>query len=243
MTILYLLQAAFTIWMLVDAVRRRPILYWYVIIFLPFGPFVYFFAFKIHDYELGWLRRLVRPEPPAPSLADLRERVRQSPSVANQMSLANALHDAGEYADAARCFEAVLEARADEPDALYGLGRCRLELGEPEAAVELLTRLTAQKRAYRDYAGCLELAEALTKSGRDEDAIDLLEGVLRTSPRPQHGVLLAKHLIAASRIERAQEVLRETVADHERSPAAIQRRDRDAAREAAALLKRISPRG
>ncbi len=101
MTILYLLQPAFTIWMLVDALRRRPILYWYVIIFLPFGPFVYFFAFKIHDYDLGWLGRIVRPAPPAPSLAELRERVRQSPSLANRMRLANALHDAGDYAEAA----------------------------------------------------------------------------------------------------------------------------------------------
>ncbi len=243
MTILYLLQAAFTIWMLVDALRRRPIIYWYVIIFLPFGPFVYFFAFKIHDYDLGWLGRIVRPAPPAPSLAELRERVRQSPSLANRMRLANALHDAGDYAEAAATFETILESRGDEPDALYGLGRCKMELGEPEAAVLLLSKLVEKNRAYRDYAGCLELAEALTKAGHDDEAIELLEGVLRSSPRPQHAVPLAKHLIAVTRIERAQQVLREAVADHERSSGAIQRRDRDAAREAATLLKSISPRG
>jgi hypothetical protein len=49
--------------------------------------------------------------------------------------------------------------------------------------------------------------------------------------------------VAASRVEEAQKVLREALADHERSPAANQRRDRDAAREAAALLKSISPGG
>jgi hypothetical protein len=243
MTILYLLQAAFTIWMLVDAVRRRPILYWYVIIFLPFGPLVYFFAFKIHDYDLGWLRRIVSPAPPPPSVAELRERLRRSPSVANRLLLASALHDAGEYAEAAESFGIVLEGRADDPDALYGLGRCRMELGEPEAAVELLSKLVAKSRTYRDYAACLELAEALTKAGRDDEAIDLLEGVVRSSPRPQHSVALARHLIAAARIERAQEVLREAIADHERSPAALRRRHRDAAREAVTLLKSISSRG
>jgi hypothetical protein len=240
MTILYLLQAAFTIWMLVDAVRRRPLLYWYVIIFLPFGPFVYFFAFKIHDYELAWLHRLFRPSPPAPSLAELRELVRQSPSVANKMRLGGALHDAGEYAEAAAIFDEVLAGRADDPDALYGLGRCRIELGEPEAAVELLSKLVAKNRAYRDYAACLELAEALATSGHDAEAIDLLEGVVRSSPRPQHAVPLAKHLVEASRIERAQEVLRAAIADHQSSPPNIQRRDRAAARDAAALLKSIS---
>jgi hypothetical protein len=242
MTLLYLLQAAFTIWMLVDAVQRRPIVYWYVIIFLPFGPLVYFFAFKIHDYDLEWLRRVVRQEPPSSSIAELRERVRQSPSLHNRMRLANGLHDAREYAEAAAIFEEILDNRADEPDALYGLGRCRMELGEPEAAVELFSRLTAKNRAYHDYAACLELAEALAKAGSDDDAIELLEGVVRSSPRPQHRVALAKHLIAAARIEQAQEALREAVDDHERSAAAIQRRDRDAAREAAALLKSISSR-
>jgi hypothetical protein len=242
MTILYLLQAAFTIWMLVDAVKRRPIVYWYVIIFLPFGPFVYFFAFKIHDREFDWLRNLFRGAPRAPSLADLRERAKESPSVENRMRLANALHDAGEYAEAAEVFEAILGSRGDEPDALYGLGRCRMELGEPEAAVELLTRLVEKNRAYRDYAACLELAEALTRAGHDDEAIDLLQGLLRSSPRPRHAVALARRLVVMARIEEAQRILREALADHERNHAANQRRDRDDAREAAELLKSISPK-
>jgi hypothetical protein len=44
-------------------------------------------------------------------------------------------------------------------------------------------------------------------------------------------------------VERALQVLREAIADHERSPAALRRRDRDAAREAATLLKSVSSRG
>jgi hypothetical protein len=239
MTILYVVQAAFTIWMLVDAVRRRPLLYWYVILFLPFGPLVYFFAFKIRDYDLGWLKRAVRTER-APSIEELRAELRRSPSFANRMRLANALHDAGQYADAARSFEIVLESRGDEPDALYGLACCRMELGEPEAAIEPLSKLIARNRAYRDYAACLELAEAFSKCGRDDDAIDLLEGLVRQSPRPRHSVALADCLVAASRIEEAQQVLRDALADHEGSPPAIKKRDREAAREATALLQAIS---
>jgi hypothetical protein len=240
MTILYLLQAAFTIWMLVDAVKRRPILHWYVIIFLPFGPLVYFFAFKIHDREFDWLRGLFRVAPRAPSLADLRARAKESPSVENRMRLANALHDAGAYAEAAEVFESVLGTQSDLPDALYGLGRCKMELGEPDAAVELLTRLVEKNRAYRDYAACLELAEALTRTGEDDEAIELLQGLLRSSPRPAHAVALAKRLLAVARVEDAQRVLRESLADHERNHAANQRRDRDAAREVAELLRSIS---
>lgn len=242
MTILYLLQSVFTIWMLVDAVKRRPIIYWYVIIFLPFGPFVYFFAFKIHDREFDWLRNLFRVAPRGPSLTDLRERAKESPSVENRMRLGNALHDAGHYAEAAEVFEGILGTHADEADALYGLGRCKMELGEPQAAVELLTRLVERNRAYRDYTACLELAEALTRTGDDDEAIELLQGLLRASPRPRHAVALARRLVVVGRIEEAQQILRESLADHERSHAANQRRDRQDAGEAAELLKSISPK-
>jgi hypothetical protein len=106
--------------------------------------------------------------------------------------------------------------------------------------VELLTRLVEKNRAYRDYAACLELAEALTRTGQDDEAIELLQGLLRSSPRPAHAEALAKRLLAVARVEDAQRVLRESLADHERNHAANQRRDRDAAREAAELLRSIS---
>jgi hypothetical protein len=240
MTILYLVQLVFSVWMLVDAVKRRALFYWYIVLFVPFGPLVYFFAVKINDYELRWLRDVVAPKERPPTIEELRAELRKSPSFANRMRLANALHDAGQYADAARSFEIVLESRGDEPDALYGLGRCRMELGEPEAAVEPLSKLIAKNRAYRDYAACLELAEAFSKSGRDDDAIDLLEALVRQSPRPRHSVALADCLVAASRVEEAQQVLRDALADHESSSPAIKKRDRETAREAAALLKAIS---
>jgi hypothetical protein len=242
MTLLFLLQAAFTIWMLVDAIQRRPEVYWYVIVFFPFGPLVYFFAVKIHDYDLSWLRGRSSREPRL-SLKELRDRLRRSPSFANRLRLADALRDAGEYAEAARSYEIIIESRGDEPDALYGLGRCRIELGEPEAAVEPLSKLCAKNRAYRDYAACLDLAEAFAKAGRDDDAVDLLEGVLRSSPRPQHAVALARLLVAAGRIEEAQNVLRQALDEHEGSPDFVKRRDRAGARAAADLLKSISPAG
>jgi hypothetical protein len=241
MTVLYYLQAAFTIWMLVDAVRRRPDYYWYIVVFVPFGPLVYFFTFKIHDYDLRWLRRLLGADRPPP-IETLRERLRQTPSFANRMRLANALHDAAEYAEAATTFEEILTTHADEPAALLGLGRCRIELGEPEAAIAPLAHLVTIDRGYRDFAACLDLAEAYSKNGRDDDAIELLEDVLRGSARVEIHLALGRHLIAAGRIERAQEVLQKAIDEHRSAPAFARKRDQSQVREAAALLKSISPK-
>ena len=53
MHILLLLSYAFSVWMLVDAFKRGAEHYWYLIIFFPFGEWVYFFLVKIHDFEGG----------------------------------------------------------------------------------------------------------------------------------------------------------------------------------------------
>ena len=49
--ILFFFQSAFSLWMIVDAIRRGAAYYWYPVIALPFGEFVYFFVVKIHDPE------------------------------------------------------------------------------------------------------------------------------------------------------------------------------------------------
>jgi hypothetical protein len=50
---------AFAVWMFVDAYRRGASQFWYPVIMLPFGAWIYFFAVKIDDFE--WSRRLFRP--------------------------------------------------------------------------------------------------------------------------------------------------------------------------------------
>lgn len=238
--ILYYLQTAFMIWMLVDAIRRRADFYWYIILFVPFGAWIYFFVVKIHDWDLRWLKRLLSFERP-PSIDALRYAVRETPSFANKMKLATALHDAGEFAEAAEIFEAALRTHKDEPEALHGLGRCRLELGEPEAAIEALSRLVDGNRGYRDYAGCIDLAEAYGKAGRDDEAIELLEGVVKARPRLQHHVLLAHRLAEIGNVVRARESLERALEEHHHAPAFVKRRDRPYEKQAAELLKSISP--
>lgn len=65
----FFLQTAFSIWMLLDAIKRRSEFYWYVIIAVPFGELVYFFMIKIHDFKGSKLTALLGPR--APSLERL----------------------------------------------------------------------------------------------------------------------------------------------------------------------------
>jgi hypothetical protein len=228
--------------MLVDAVQRGSEYYWYIVVLVPFGPLVYFLAIKIHDYDLRGLRRLWNPEKPPLSIEALRSELRRTPSYANRLRLANALHDAGRYEEAAKSFEIILENRPDEPEALHGLGRCRIELGEAEAAIEPLVMLVHKHRTFRDYAGCLDLADAYAKSGRDDDAVTVLQDLVKSSARLHHRLALARQLVALSRIEEAQVELQVALDDHEHAPDFARKRDRVVAREAKIVLESISPK-
>ena len=47
------LAAAFHVWMIIDAFRRRANFVWFIVIFVfgPIGSLVYFLAVKIHDFR------------------------------------------------------------------------------------------------------------------------------------------------------------------------------------------------
>src|SRR5438132_8430632 len=83
---LYLLQAALTVWMLIDAHRRQVDYYWFWIILVlqPFGPWAYFALYKVKEIRggSGWVGGLFhRP----PALEELRHRIERSPTVANRL--------------------------------------------------------------------------------------------------------------------------------------------------------------
>src|SRR5262245_55221686 len=103
--IISLAQMLFTIWMAVDVYRRRSEHFWYwVILFIPvLGAWVYFFAVVAPNLSTGgsitWFQRKV-------SLAELRYRAEQTPTLANNLALGQGLIAKGAYAEAIPVLEA-----------------------------------------------------------------------------------------------------------------------------------------
>jgi hypothetical protein len=237
---LYCVQTIFTIWMLVDAVRRRSPSYWYIVLFAPFGPLVYFLAVKIDDYDLSAVKRFFAFER-APSIDDLRHAFRESASFANRIQLAKALHDAGQFEEAAELFAGAVDAHPNDAEALFGLGRCKIELGEAAEAIAPLARLFGIKPGYRDFEAALDYAKALGADARDEEAIETLETILKASPRVPHALYLAEALLQKNEVERARTHLERSLRDYDQSPPFVRRRDRSAARRAKELFGRLAP--
>ncbi len=239
--ILPMLLMAFKIWMVIDAIQRRAGYIWLMVIFfLPFGEFVYFFMVR---YKAGPPTRVgrlgnmrpVRGAPP-PDLPTLRYLYQETPSIQNQVALAQGLHDAGEFDEAAGLFQAVLKQRSKERACLYGLARCHAARGAHADAIALLNGLIAQDKAYLDFAPWTDLVDAQRAGGDHAAALESLEALVKASPRMDHKLLLAQHLITLDRTDRARGVLTEALEAHSVAPHHIQRHGRQAAGAARELL-------
>ncbi len=237
--VLYYLFAAFYVWMIVDAIRRRAEFWWYLIIlFVPFGPLIYFFVVKLQDRRPGGgaIGRLTRREP---SLDDLRYRAGETPSVVNKLALADALLGRGEYQEAAAIYQDMLSNDRENKEALYGHSLSLMGMQRPVQAADELHELMELDNSYRDYAAALDYGEALWQSGEHEDAVDLLRGLVGVDSRINHRIALAHYLGLSGHGDEAREQLTTALDDYQHQPAFVKRRDSRWAAQAEKMLREL----
>ncbi len=233
-------ELAISLWLVVDAIRRNAAYYWYPIIMMPFGEWIYFFSIKIHDPEFEWLRELYNKATTRKvTLAELRHRAETSPSFTNTTMLAQALYDQGAYREAVSLFTDALGMQSDARDALYGLALSHSALTEYELAIGHFRELIALEPSFRDYAGYSDLAHVLAESDRMDEVHELLDALVTKSPRLAHRVLHAHYLIQSGRHDQAGEQLRTGLHELEHAPKYVRRKNRAWAQRAKQMLKQI----
>jgi len=233
---------AFKMWMLFDALRRGVHALWYLVVMLPAGDFVYFFAVKLRDFN-------VRPAPPTPEqsavkvpkLEELEAAVAQSPSFHNRVQLGWALYEARQPARACECFELALRSHPRDNDARYGLGLSLLEQGKLTEAADALTPLVERSLAHDEYRAAEALAEALHRSEQNAEACAVLEAVVKTTRRIEHRIAHAKLLIRCEQRDDATRVLGHALSEFEAEPEHVRRRQGASATEARRLLRTLTP--
>lgn len=239
--LLFLILVPLQIWMFVDAVRRRADTYWlWIIVGVPGGALLYLFLVRLRDRDAQRLtQRLLTAVKRPESVERLRFRYAETPTIAARLVLAQALGDAGEWAEAREHFAGVLARRPEEHDALFGLGVCALELGDPQAARVAFEQLAEVHAGYRDFALYPELAEAYEKLGEPERSLELLRDLARREPRLAHVVLLAERLMKHRHRPEARDRLRAALRAYEDAAPYVRRSQRPWARRADALLREL----
>jgi hypothetical protein len=235
--LLYIAAAAFKLWMLIDAMKRRVDNYWYFIIaMLPFGDWAYFFVHKFPDLRQTWARKQKqRP----PSLEKLRFDVQVTPSAKNRLVLAAALYDQGQLPEAKQEFLAVLKTHPSDAQARYGLALTLKAEGDFHAAVAALEELLERSPGYDEYAAMLELVDAHKRINEPDVALGLLQQLVRSSPRTKHQLALAEHLVDMQQFDDARRQLDVALTDFEHLPQFAKQREARYASACRALRRHL----
>lgn len=125
------------------------------------------------------------------------------PSVAELLRQGQALHQQGQWAQAAASYNAVLERQPRSFDALHLLGLLQLQSGHAGEALPLLGRAARLKPA--DAATQTLLGVALQNTGRAEESLAHFERAAKLEPRnPEYHYNHGKALRALDHLEEAQ---------------------------------------
>jgi hypothetical protein len=230
--------------MVIDAMRRGGCCnnqwYW-IIIFVPFGEWIYFFMVKIHDPE--FVRISAKLFKRAPSLQALRAHYAHTPSSKNKEILAWALHAANEQAEAESLFAELLAADSKDKLARFGLALAQSAKGDHVLAAKNLEQVVAANLNYKDFEAATALANEYWQTDQKQKAIDLMAQISKLSKRLAHRVSWAEYLYETGQADQAKSMLQNGLIEYRNSPKFVRKIERSAAKVAERDLKSWSQKG
>jgi len=232
-------QAAFTLWMFIDAYQRHAeqMWFWIILLFQPIGTWLYFVVVKLPSFRLGhgisskpvWQRKL--------SLDELRYRVERTPTVINRVALAERLMENGSHLDAIPHLEAALAMDETYCQALHDLALCHVACRHAEQALAVLERLMKRDVRWADYRAWRTQIEAEEALGRKDDALRTCRELEKRQPTWENKCRLAERMIDNGHKDEAARMLDQALEDHHFAPFKTRLRNWRWARHAQQLLK------
>ena len=245
--LLELLSFGFSLWMFVDALRRKADFYWYILIILlmPIGGFMYFFFIKLPELQAASADGSPMPAIPfpmrkGPSIRSLQAQVQETPSQANKLSLAWALFEDNRVQESSEIFSECHQDDDDDPECIYGIARCLSTNGQHQEAVSFYEKVISLDRVFRDYDPWLDLSFGYLQSNETNKALEVLGKLVEEAPRVKHKTILGRCLADAGLHDQARTVLTEAIADYEESSFFLQRDNENWVSQAKELLAGLS---
>jgi tetratricopeptide (TPR) repeat protein len=128
----------------------------------------------------------------------------------DDLNTAVGYHQHGHLEQAARIYQSILARQADHPDALHLLGVVALQQGNPQRAVELISRAIAVNPSVAAFHG--NLAEAYRALGQPERAAGCCQVALRLQPHyPEAANNLGLAWLAQGKLDAAADQFREAL--------------------------------
>lgn len=236
-----LLMAAFTIWMIVDALRRQEWIWAAIMFFFPMiSPILYFFfVYRAQaapsataGFELPGTYSRNR-------IKELQGQIHHLDKAHHHAELGDLYFQQGKLKEAEASYRAAIERDGTDIDFQAHLGQCLLRQGRAEEAAPLLEKIIRQNPRH-DYGHTLmAYAETLAKLGQKDSALAVWKEVLQNHSYARARVQLARLHLDRNEPELARKELTDFLADEAYGAAFQKKLDRPWVRQAKAMLKQV----
>jgi hypothetical protein len=233
------LALAFSLWMLVDAIRRAE---WLWVIFIVIFPLInailyYFLVYRTaapatRGFELpgSYDRHRIK---------ELQAQIHHLDKAHHHSQLGDIYFQQGKFDWAEASYHAALERDPTDADTRAHLGQCLLRQKRPAEAGPLLESVCAEDPKH-DYGHTLmALAETLAEVGDKDAAIDVWKRVLENHSYARARVQLAELYAERNQLDLARAELTEVLTDAAHAPKFDRKRERLWISRAKKLLGRV----
>jgi len=230
----------FTLWMLVDAIRRKEWIWvLFIVVFPGFSAFWYFFM--VYRSSPSITRGFELPG------AHDRKRIKQLEAQIHHLDKAHHYSQLGDIyfqqgkldkADAA--YRAALERDPQDIDTRAHFGQCLLRQSKPQEARPFLEGVVAENPKHDYGHSLMALAETQSALGEIDTAIGTWQRVTDSHSYPRARVQLAQLYLNKGQRDLARAELREVLDDDPHAPAFQRRRDRFWIKRARKLSRQVN---
>src|SRR5581483_6031008 len=204
------LYGLFTVWMLVDAVRRREFA-WAFLIMAGLGFWYFFYIYRgapsaTRGFELPGAQNSKR-------IKELQAQIHHLDKAHHYFQLGDVYFQQGKLDKAEVAYRASLERDAQDIDARAHLGQCLLRQKKAAEARPLLEGVCAENPKHDYGYSMMALAEALTAVGEQNAALAVWQQVTAQHSYPRAKVQLAELLLFMNQPEGARAELHDVLMD------------------------------
>jgi hypothetical protein len=236
-----LLYTAFTIWMLIECVRKDPDRYiwlWIILIVWGIGPIVYFFVRWLPQSNLRpptWLRGLTRGS----EIRRLQSAAAQIGNPYHHVQLGDALRETWQFERAREAYERALAKEPTNLSALWGAGLIELHSKSYETARAYFEKIMQLDPQFKFGDASLAYAKTLIHLNQTDQAVAQLEQHVKRWRTPEAVYLLATLYAQTGREDAARSHLHTMLLDIDASPPSIARKQGAWSRRGRQLLKKL----
>ncbi|MFM8468792.1 MAG: tetratricopeptide repeat protein [Limisphaerales bacterium] len=232
---------AFSLWMLVDALRREEWM-WALFMFLfpVFNAILYFFlvyrgapSAQAGGFQLPGQQKRER-------IAELEKQIHLLDKAHHHLELADIQFQRGKFKLAEESYLRALEREPNDIDARAHYGQCLLRLERAAEAKPYLEAVCTENPKH-DYGYTrMALAEARTALGDADGAIAVWEQVVGSHSYARARAQLAELLAAKGQTERARKLAEEVLFEDKHAPEYQRKQERPWVARAKKLLRRLA---